>query len=101
MQAIREANDTWLLSQFLLIYTWNQCFLDFFVPQKFFLGKSSLKLLPCKVYSEHLTWLSILDASRDLVPFIKLKERENHSWRSVTFSKPAGSTGVFHVFQIV
>ena len=69
-----------------------------FCSSKFFLGKSSLKLLPCKVYSEHLTWLSILDASRDLIPFAKFKEREKHSRRSVTFSKPTGSTGVFHVF---
>ena len=28
----------------------------------------------------------ICDALRDLVPFIKFKKREKHTWRSVTFS---------------
>ena len=27
---------------------------------------------------------------RDLVPFVQLKNREKHSWRSFTFSKAAG-----------
>ena len=27
---------------------------------------------------------------RDLVPFVKLKKREKHPWRSVTFRKVAG-----------
>ena len=27
---------------------------------------------------------------RDLLPFLQLKKREKHPWRSVTFSKVAG-----------
>ena len=30
------------------------------------------------------------DALRDLVPFLRFKKRENHPWRSVTFSNVAG-----------
>ena len=30
------------------------------------------------------------DALRDMVPLVKFKKREKHSWRSVTFSKSAG-----------
>ena len=29
---------------------------------------------------------------RDLVPFVQFKKREKHPWRSVTFSKVAGSS---------
>ena len=29
----------------------------------------------------------ICDALSDLVPFVQLKKREKHPWRSVTFSK--------------
>ena len=31
----------------------------------------------------------ICDALGDLVPFVQFEKREKHSWRSVTFSKPA------------
>ena len=31
------------------------------------------------------------DALRDLVSFVQFKKREKHPWRSVTFSKVAGS----------
>ena len=41
----------------------------------------------------HAHKLHICDALRDLVPFLQLKKREKHPWRSVTFSKVAG-----HVF---
>ena len=34
----------------------------------------------------------IWDALRDLVPFIQIKNREKHPWRSATFSKIAGSS---------
>ena len=34
--------------------------------------------------------LNICDALRDLVPFVQLKTREKHPWRSVTFSKVQG-----------
>ena len=34
--------------------------------------------------------LNICDDLRDLVPFVQIKNREKHSWRSVTFSKVAG-----------
>ena len=30
------------------------------------------------------------DAFRNLVPFVQLKKREKHPWRSVTLSKVAG-----------
>ena len=54
-----------------------------------------------------MTYLSILDALRGLVPFLQFKKREKHSWRSVTFSKVAecfsrfSSIGVFYVFKVV
>ena len=31
------------------------------------------------------------DALHDLVPFIQFKKREKHPWRSITFSKVAGT----------
>ena len=34
--------------------------------------------------------LIICGALRDLVPFVQLKKREKHPWRSVKFSKVAG-----------
>ena len=34
--------------------------------------------------------IHICDALRDLVPFVLFKKREEHPWRSVTFSKVAG-----------
>ena len=54
-----------------------------------------------------MTYLSILDALRGLVPFLQFKKREKHSWRSATFSKVAecfsrfSSIGVFYVFKVV
>ena len=30
------------------------------------------------------------DALRDLEPFVQFRKRQNHPWRSVTFSKVAG-----------
>ena len=30
------------------------------------------------------------DALRDLVPFVQIKKREKHPWRSITISKVAG-----------
>ena len=41
------------------------------------------------------------DTLRGLVPFVQFQKRGKHSWRIVTFSKDAGSMGVFHVFEIV
>ena len=38
----------------------------------------------------------IYDALHDLVPFAQFKKRENHPWRSVTFSKVAGSSLKFY-----
>ena len=36
-------------------------------------------------------WMnSLCGALRDLVPFVQLKKREKHPWRSVNFSKVAG-----------
>ena len=32
----------------------------------------------------------LCDVLRDLVPFVQFKKREEHPWRSVTFSKVAG-----------
>ena len=51
------------------------------------------------------------DVLRDLVPFVQFKTCQKHPWRSVTFSKVAGSKplslpkviflkGVFHVFKL-
>ena len=34
---------------------------------------------------------TVSDALRNLVPFVQFKKRERHPWRSVTFSKVAGS----------
>ena len=34
----------------------------------------------------------LCDALHDLVPFVQFRKRENHPWRSVTFSKVAGAT---------
>ena len=36
-----------------------------------------------------------MDGLRDLVPFVQIKKREKHPWRSVTFSKVAGFHGCF------
>ena len=36
--------------------------------------------------------LSIIDVLRDLAPFAQFKNREKHSWRSVTFSKACNFT---------
>ena len=33
---------------------------------------------------------NVCDVFRALVPFVQLKKREKHPWRSVTFSKVAG-----------
>ena len=53
------------------------------------------------------------DALHDLVPFVQFKKREEHPWRSVTFSKVAGCRTqpanilkdtlhvIFHVFKIL
>ena len=38
-----------------------------------------------------ITSFEICGALRDLVPFVQFKKREKHPWRSVTFSKVAGS----------
>ena len=38
------------------------------------------------------------DVSRDLVPFIQFEKRENHPWRSVTFSKVTLLHGYFSRF---
>ena len=35
-------------------------------------------------------WAVIFDVLRNLVPFVQIKKREKHPWRSVTFSKVAG-----------
>ena len=40
----------------------------------------------CKQYLH----IHICGKFRDLVPFVQLKKREKHQWRSVTFSKVAG-----------
>ena len=37
----------------------------------------------------------ICDALRDLVPFVQFKKREKHPWRSVNFSKVAGSLQLY------
>ena len=37
-----------------------------------------------------LAVLAICGALRDLIPFVQVKKREKHPWRSVTFSKVAG-----------
>ena len=34
--------------------------------------------------------LYVWHALRDLVPFVQLKKREKHPWKSVAFSKAAG-----------
>ena len=39
-----------------------------------------------------MTHIYIWDALRDLVPFVQIKKRKKHPWRSVTFSKVAGFT---------
>ena len=38
----------------------------------------------------------ICDTLRDLVPFVQLKKRKKHPWRSVTFSKVAGLSLQFY-----
>ena len=42
--------------------------------------------------------IKIWDPLRDLVPFVQLKKREKHLWRSVTFSKVAGSRNALHMY---
>ena len=40
------------------------------------------------MYEEYkISWVKVYDVVRDLVPFLQLKKREKHPWRSVTFSK--------------
>ena len=39
-----------------------------------------------------MTHIYIWDALRDLVPFVQIKKRKKHPWRSVTLSKVAGFT---------
>ena len=43
----------------------------------------------CKMWhlTERRLFSEICGALRDLVPYAKFKKRENHPWRSVTFSK--------------
>ena len=41
------------------------------------------------IYAERTVGLDS-DVLHDLVPFVQFKKRENHPWRSVTFSKGAG-----------
>ena len=41
-------------------------------------------------YSTHGHFSYICGVLRDLVPFLKFKEREKHPWRSVSFSKVRG-----------
>ena len=42
--------------------------------------------------------IKIWDPLRDLVPFVQLKKREKHLWRSVTFSKVADSRNALHMY---
>ena len=37
-----------------------------------------------------VVYLRIYDALRHVLPFVQSKKREEHPWRSVTFSKVAG-----------
>ena len=37
-----------------------------------------------------MSWQTKCDALHDLVPFVQFKNREKHSYKSVTFSKVAG-----------
>ena len=51
----------------------------------------------CNVYKDIMKVLFYrfkysCDDLRDLVPFLHLKKREKHSWRSITFSKAVGWT---------
>ena len=40
------------------------------------------------MYEEYkISWVKVYDVVRDLVPFLQLKKREKHPWRSATFSK--------------
>ena len=39
------------------------------------------------------------DTLRDLVPFVQFKNREKHPWRSVVFSKVAGSRATHHKYS--
>ena len=34
--------------------------------------------------------INVCDALRGLVPFVQIKKREKHPWRSVNFSKVVG-----------
>ena len=36
------------------------------------------------------TYYEICDALRGLVPFVQVKKRKKHPWKSVNFSKVAG-----------
>ena len=40
----------------------------------------------------------ICDTLRDLVPFVQIKKRDKHSWRSVTFTKSDTPPWVFSAF---
>ena len=51
------------------------------------LGKSLLNM-PNNLVISRVVFLNC-DALCDLVPFVQLKKREKHSWRSFTFSKVA------------
>ena len=42
------------------------------------------------------TRMNTLGALCNLVPFVQFKKREKHPWRSVTFSKVAGSSLQLH-----
>ena len=52
---------------------------------------------PTMLFFIHLADVSsqtILDALRDIVPFVQFKKRKKHPWRSVTFNQPATSLKV-------
>ena len=42
----------------------------------------------------------ICGALRDLVPFVQFEKREKHPWRSVNFSKVAGSFSLLEILSL-
>ena len=61
----------------------------------YFIFSSFKTIFPCNVFVKYYTKVrgvvgvlpNICDALSDLVPFVQFKKRENHPWKSVTFSK--------------
>ena len=50
-----------------------------------------MRLIKSQICVKDKNFMHICGVLRDLVPFVQFKKREKHPWRSVTFSKVAGT----------